>query len=87
MTPMQCTSTLRAVAAFALATLAVAPAYAAMSADELAKLAQNPVGNLISQFALVISSHIIFPAFMIGLAAWACSLVRAQRSSHLRVSR
>jgi hypothetical protein len=28
--------------------LAVAPAYAAMSAEELAKLAQNPVGNLIS---------------------------------------
>ena len=41
-------ATLRAVAAFALATFAVAPAYAEMSAEELAKLAQNPVGNLIS---------------------------------------
>jgi hypothetical protein len=49
--------------------LAVSPAYAAMSADELAKLAQNPVGNLISQFAFVISPRILFPAFMIGLAA------------------
>ena len=68
---MQRRLTFRAVAAFALATLAVARAYAAMSADELAKLAQNPVGNLISQSAFVISSHIIFPAFMIGLAAWA----------------
>ena len=41
-------STLGAVAAFALATLAVAPAHSEMSAEELAKLAQNPVGNLIS---------------------------------------
>jgi hypothetical protein len=48
MTAMQRRSTLRAVAAFALAALATSPAYAAMSAEELAKLAQNPVGNLIS---------------------------------------
>ena len=41
-------ATLRTAAAFALAILATAPAYAAMSAEELAKLAQNPVGNLIS---------------------------------------
>jgi len=32
----------------ALAAIAAAPAYAALSAEELAKLAQNPVGNLIS---------------------------------------
>src|ERR1700704_6669176 len=31
-----------------LALVAVAPALAEMSAEELAKLAQNPVGNLIS---------------------------------------
>jgi len=35
-------------AAFAAALLATAPAHAEMSATELAKLAQNPVGNLIS---------------------------------------
>src|SRR5881392_4104072 len=33
---------------FAAATLVVAPAFAEMTAEELAKLAQNPVGNLIS---------------------------------------
>jgi hypothetical protein len=39
----------RVVAASSAAALfAAAPAYAAMSAEELAKLAQNPVGNLIS---------------------------------------
>ena len=41
-------STFRAVLGFALASLAVAHAHAEMSAEELAKLAQNPVGNLIS---------------------------------------
>ena len=41
-------STLHALATFALATLGVMPALAEMSAEELAKLAQNPVGNLIS---------------------------------------
>jgi hypothetical protein len=41
-------SALRAVVAFALTALAVPPAYAELSAEELAKLAQNPVGNLIS---------------------------------------
>jgi hypothetical protein len=45
---MQRRSALWAVAAFALVGLAVAPAHAEMSAEELAKLAQNPVGNLIS---------------------------------------
>jgi hypothetical protein len=35
-------------AALALAPFAVSPAHAEMSAEELAKLAQNPVGNLIS---------------------------------------
>ena len=39
---------LTAVAAVALAGLAATPASAEMSAEELAKLAQNPVGNLIS---------------------------------------
>jgi hypothetical protein len=48
MTAMQRRSRLCAVAAIALATLAMAPAYGEMSAEELAKLAQNPVGNLIS---------------------------------------
>jgi hypothetical protein len=38
----------RTVAAFALAMLTVAPARAEMSTEELAKLAQNPVGTLIS---------------------------------------
>ena len=37
-----------AALAFAAALCAVAPAHAEMSAEELAKLAQNPVGNLIS---------------------------------------
>ena len=37
-----------AIAAFALATLATATARAELSAEELAKLAQNPIGNLIS---------------------------------------
>jgi hypothetical protein len=37
-----------AVATIALASFATAPARAEMSAEELAKLAQNPVGNLIS---------------------------------------
>ncbi|WP_300337165.1 hypothetical protein [Accumulibacter sp.] len=32
----------------ALATALAAPAIAEMSAEELAKLAQNPVGNLVS---------------------------------------
>ena len=45
---MQRRSALRALVAFALAALAVPPAYAEMSTEELAKLAQNPVGNLIS---------------------------------------
>jgi hypothetical protein len=38
----------RILGAVALATLAQPSAYAALSAEELAKLAQNPVGNLIS---------------------------------------
>src|SRR5437899_10368938 len=37
-----------ATAGFATALLAAAAAHAEMSAEELAKLAQNPVGNLIS---------------------------------------
>jgi hypothetical protein len=37
-----------AATAMAAALLAAAPAYAELSAEELAKLAQNPVGNLIS---------------------------------------
>jgi hypothetical protein len=37
-----------AVAAFSLGALATEPAHAEMSAEELAKLAQNPVGKLIS---------------------------------------
>jgi hypothetical protein len=39
---------LMALVAVALAGLAAVPAHAEMSAEELAKLAQNPVGNLIS---------------------------------------
>ena len=35
-------------ATLATLTLATSPVNAAMSAEELAKLAQNPVGNLIS---------------------------------------
>ena len=35
-------------AMFVAALLAATPAFAALSAEELAKLAQNPVGNLIS---------------------------------------
>src|SRR3954466_15838815 len=35
-------------AAFLLALVVSAPAFAEMTAEELAKLAQNPVGNLIS---------------------------------------
>jgi len=35
-------------AGFAVAALVAVPAHAALSAEELAKLAQNPVGNLIS---------------------------------------
>ena len=38
----------RLLAAAATAIVATAPAHAEMSAEELAKLAQNPVGNLIS---------------------------------------
>ena len=38
----------RIATAAAVAMLAAAPAFAALSAEELAKLAQNPVGNLIS---------------------------------------
>jgi len=41
-------SPVRAAALFAAAMLAAAPAAAEMTAEELAKLAQNPVGNLIS---------------------------------------
>ncbi len=42
-------SSRRCIGAAALASCALAaPAYAALSAEELAKLAQNPVGNLIS---------------------------------------
>ena len=37
-----------AAAAFVASLVAMAPAHAEMSAEELAKLAQNPVGNLIS---------------------------------------
>ena len=37
-----------AIAAIALVAVAAVPAHAEMSAEELAKLAQNPVGNLIS---------------------------------------
>jgi hypothetical protein len=39
---------LLSAALFVVTTLAAASAYAAMTAEELAKLAQNPVGNLIS---------------------------------------
>ena len=39
---------LSASAGVAVAALATAPAHAELSAEELAKLAQNPVGNLIS---------------------------------------
>src|SRR5262245_66117562 len=45
---MRSRASLRAVAAVLFAAWAIAPAYAEMSAEELAKLAQNPVGNLIS---------------------------------------
>lgn len=38
----------RVLGALALATTLATPAHAEMSAEELAKLAQNPVGNLIS---------------------------------------
>lgn len=38
----------KAIYALLLANALSAPAYAAMSAEELAELAQNPVGNLIS---------------------------------------
>ena len=38
----------RVIAVIALALIAAAPAHAELSAEELAKLAQNPVGNLIS---------------------------------------
>ncbi len=41
-------STVRIAVALAALALAVSPARAEMSAEELAKLAQNPVGNLIS---------------------------------------
>jgi len=40
--------TMLAAAILAMATMAVLPARAAMTAEELAKLAQNPVGNMIS---------------------------------------
>jgi hypothetical protein len=39
---------IRCLCAAALGTLLLPSAYAEMSAEELAKLAQNPVGNLIS---------------------------------------
>jgi hypothetical protein len=42
------TTKTRAVAVLTAALLASAPALAEMSAEELAKLAQNPVGNLVS---------------------------------------
>jgi hypothetical protein len=42
------TATIHALAVSATALLAAAPAHAELSAEELAKLAQNPVGNLIS---------------------------------------
>jgi hypothetical protein len=42
------TATIHALAVAATALLAAAPAHAELSAEELAKLAQNPVGNLIS---------------------------------------
>jgi hypothetical protein len=45
---MQTTLAFRAFAALAAACVATASANAALSAEELAKLAQNPVGNLIS---------------------------------------
>ena len=45
---LHCKSRWSAVAALALVSAAAAPAHAEMSAEELAKLAQNPVGNLIS---------------------------------------
>jgi len=45
---MRSIARVRVAAAFALAAWAVAPAHAEMSKEELAKLAQNPVGNLIS---------------------------------------
>ncbi len=45
---MESRSTLRTVATLVVCALEVAPAHAEMSAEELAKLAQNPVGNLIS---------------------------------------
>ena len=45
---MKSRSTLRAVEALVISAFAVAPVHAEMSAEELAKLAQNPVGNLIS---------------------------------------
>jgi hypothetical protein len=45
---MQTTTAFRTLAAFAAACLAATSAHAALSAEELAKLAQNPVGNLIS---------------------------------------
>jgi hypothetical protein len=42
------TATIHALAVSATALLAAAPPIAELSAEELAKLAQNPVGNLIS---------------------------------------
>jgi hypothetical protein len=45
---MQLNQRLHGCAAFAVAVLMAAPAHAELSATELAKLAQNPVGNLIS---------------------------------------
>ena len=45
---MQVSERLRMTAATALAILAASYAHAELSAEELAKLAQNPVGNLIS---------------------------------------
>ena len=46
--PSYCKALRLAAASCASAMLAAAPASAEMSAEELAKLAQNPVGNLIS---------------------------------------
>src|SRR6478735_2017541 len=43
-----CVQRWAATALFATASLSALPADAEMSAEELAKLAQNPVGNLIS---------------------------------------
>ena len=45
---MKASSLSRLAALFAVSVMTVSGAHAALSAEELAKLAQNPVGNLIS---------------------------------------